>query len=223
MYMFLIKRPGLMLKSTAEHTTLNSPVSSKRDKKKLREAGAQLEQTWIGLYRDPDDTDWRWSGGGYASYMPWVDGEPNNANEVEYYGSICWSCEPTGWNDLPESMLQEFFCLSLIVVKEKKTWEEALQHCREQHTDLTSLVSETEVLLAQREIWEAQTTEHVWTGLRYLADRWLWVNGDPLEYQAWSQGEQQQCPAWSQRCGAVSKEGEWESRDCQERLHFICD
>jgi hypothetical protein len=89
--------------------------------------------------------------------------------------------------------------------------------------NLTSLVSETDLLLAQRESREAQTTTaHLWTGLRYLANCWLWVNGNPLEYEAWPQGGQHQCPAWNLHCGAMVTEGAWETRDCQESLNFIC-
>ena len=102
-----------------------------------------------------------------------------------------------------------------------QTWEEALEFCREQHTDLTSLLSETEMLLVHREIQEqAQTL--VWTGLRFLGDRWLWVNGDPLDYQAWPPGGGHQCPARNLRCGAVGTAGLWEAHDCQEKLSFIC-
>uniref|UniRef100_A0A3P9MJ99 C-type lectin domain-containing protein n=1 Tax=Oryzias latipes TaxID=8090 RepID=A0A3P9MJ99_ORYLA len=119
--------------------------------------------------------------------------------------------------------LQGFFCLNLIVVQEEKTWEEALEHCRENHDDLTSLLSETENLLAQREIQDPTVTQRVWVGLRFLGDTWLWVNGDPLEFQAWNQtGDPDQQNPVQKRCGALSKQGEWENRDCQEKLNFIC-
>ncbi|XP_070684537.1 dromaiocalcin-1-like [Pempheris klunzingeri] len=103
------------------------------------------------------------------------------------------------------------------------TWEDAQWYCRDKHTTLTSLVSETENLLALRKIRQDIITERVWIGLRYLSDRWLWVDKHPLVYQAWPQGGDQdhQCPAWK-RCGALTKGGLWENRDCQERLHFIC-
>lgn len=66
-----------------------------------------------------------------------------------------------------------------------------LEYCREQHTDLTSLVSKTEMLLVQRESREAHpTTAHMWTDLHYLADRCLRVNRDPLEYENCPQGRQ---------------------------------
>uniref|UniRef100_A0A3P9MJB7 C-type lectin domain-containing protein n=1 Tax=Oryzias latipes TaxID=8090 RepID=A0A3P9MJB7_ORYLA len=116
-----------------------------------------------------------------------------------------------------------FFCLNLIVVQEEKTWEEALEHCRENHDDLTSLLSETENLLAQNQIQDPTVTQRVWVSLRFLGDTWMWVNGDPLEFQAWTQtgDPDQQSPVW-RRCGALSKQGEWENRDCQEKLNFIC-
>uniref|UniRef100_A0A8C6LLT6 C-type lectin domain-containing protein n=1 Tax=Nothobranchius furzeri TaxID=105023 RepID=A0A8C6LLT6_NOTFU len=108
-------------------------------------------------------------------------------------------------------------------VQQEKTWEEALEHCNENHSNFTSLLSKTENLLAMNEINKTGINEPVWIGLRYLGDRWLWLNGDPLVYQAWSQrGDQDQlCPV-TRRCGALTKNGTWENRDCQEKLPFIC-
>ncbi|XP_051811534.1 asialoglycoprotein receptor 1-like [Acanthochromis polyacanthus] len=105
----------------------------------------------------------------------------------------------------------------------KMSWEDALSHCREKQTDLLSLLSETDQLLAKTEIQHNNATERVWIGLRFLGDRWLWVNGDPLEYEAWSKEEAQdhQCPIWK-RCGAFNKDGLWENWDCQEKLNFFC-
>uniref|UniRef100_A0A3B3BTR3 C-type lectin domain-containing protein n=1 Tax=Oryzias melastigma TaxID=30732 RepID=A0A3B3BTR3_ORYME len=112
---------------------------------------------------------------------------------------------------------RSFFCLNLIVIQEEKTWEEALDHCRENHHDFTSLLSETENLLAQNQIQDSTITQRVWVGLRFLGDSWMWTNGDPLEFQVWDQT----CPVWK-RCGALTKQGGWENRDCEEKLHFIC-
>uniref|UniRef100_A0A668A6A1 C-type lectin domain-containing protein n=1 Tax=Myripristis murdjan TaxID=586833 RepID=A0A668A6A1_9TELE len=205
-----------------EHYTDLSPINSERDTDRLRKASAgQRFEGWIGLNREPKNvTGWKWSGGGYVTYQNWAPGEPNNNQNMEY---TVITMKGT-WYDSKPYGANFFFCFNLIVVKEKKTWEDALEHCREDDTELTSLISETDLLLAQREIWKAQTTDHVWIGLRYLADSWLWVNGDPLEYEAWpQQGDQdQRCPNWGHTCGALTKEGLWRSRDCREKLHFIC-
>uniref|UniRef100_A0AAQ5ZI41 C-type lectin domain-containing protein n=1 Tax=Amphiprion ocellaris TaxID=80972 RepID=A0AAQ5ZI41_AMPOC len=86
----------------------------------------------------------------------------------------------------PSYTLLSFFYMSLKVEQEKKSWEDAVEHCRESYTDLTSLLSETEIQLAQNHIRCYKITELVWISLRYLGDLWLWVNCDPLVYTAWS-------------------------------------
>uniref|UniRef100_A0A3B5M4B3 C-type lectin domain-containing protein n=1 Tax=Xiphophorus couchianus TaxID=32473 RepID=A0A3B5M4B3_9TELE len=83
-----------------------------------------------------------------------------------------------------------FFCVNMVPVAEKKTWEDALDHCREKNTNLTSLLSLTESFMAQSEIKSSDYTEQVWIGLRYLGNSWMWVNGDPLPYEAWPNGDQ---------------------------------
>ncbi|XP_029286597.1 dromaiocalcin-1-like [Cottoperca gobio] len=117
----------------------------------------------------------------------------------------------------------QFFCFNLIVPQFKKTWEQAMLYCRHKHNELTSLTSETEHLLALSEIKHSNITERVWIGLCFLGDRWLWVNGDTLEYKAWpiSGDQDHECPM-QKRCGALSKEGVWENWECWDELNFIC-
>ncbi|KAM9361331.1 dromaiocalcin-1-like [Symphorus nematophorus] len=102
------------------------------------------------------------------------------------------------------------------------TWEETMEQCRQQHTDLISLPSKTALVKTQQATWEAQT-DHLWIGLRYLAGSWLWVNGDTMKYQAWRQGETPQCPASTRHCGALSLQGKhWDNWDCADKLNFVC-
>ena len=104
------------------------------------------------------------------------------------------------------------------MVKENKTWEEAYEHCRAQYTGLAFLSSVTQLNLAKKETNETQTVS-VWTGLRFLAGEWLWVNGKPLG----SLVSLPSCPAEPYRCGARnSKMDIWENRDCEEKLNFLC-
>uniref|UniRef100_A0A3P9BYA0 C-type lectin domain-containing protein n=1 Tax=Maylandia zebra TaxID=106582 RepID=A0A3P9BYA0_9CICH len=119
-----------------------------------------------------------------------------------------------------------FFCYGAIVVKEKKTWEEALEYCREHHDDLASVASETEMLLIQKELSKHNTTDHIWTGLRFLAGDWLWVDGQEMDYEAWGEEGKPSCPHAKIKCGALQVTGGnkavWDAHDCEERLHFIC-
>uniref|UniRef100_A0A3Q2CTJ1 C-type lectin domain-containing protein n=1 Tax=Cyprinodon variegatus TaxID=28743 RepID=A0A3Q2CTJ1_CYPVA len=134
--------------------------------------------------------------------------------------NVYWTNNGWGWED--GESLMSFFCLNMLVVQEQKTWEDALEHCRKNDTNLISLLSWAENYLAMKEIEPLTFNESVWIGMRYLGDSWMWVNGDPLEYTAWLSGEDQdyQCPRLS-RCGALTKEGKWEIRDCEEKLSFI--
>uniref|UniRef100_A0A671R7S5 C-type lectin domain-containing protein n=1 Tax=Sinocyclocheilus anshuiensis TaxID=1608454 RepID=A0A671R7S5_9TELE len=92
--------------------------------------------------------------------------------------------------------------LSLAVCK---TWDGALEYCRTHYNDLASLSTNERMDSALLEITRTET-EYVWTGLRFLAGDWFWVNGDVLDYTAWYQNEQPQCPARDLRCGALDKQ-----------------
>uniref|UniRef100_A0A3B3BUN7 C-type lectin domain-containing protein n=1 Tax=Oryzias melastigma TaxID=30732 RepID=A0A3B3BUN7_ORYME len=104
-----------------------------------------------------------------------------------------------------------------VFVSEHLSWSDAQEYCRSYYTDLSPitndlegrvLLSQTENLLAQNQIQNSTITQRVWVGLRFLGDTWMWANGDPLEFRNWNQT----CPVWK-RCGALTKQGEWENRD----------
>ncbi|TKS68853.1 Aggrecan core protein [Collichthys lucidus] len=194
-------------------------ISSQRQQDKLQSVAEGI-QGWIGLYRNPQNvTVWKWSGGADITYQNWAKGQPDYYDEMEFNAHIL---KDGTWNDVADSTMP-FFCINITTEEGEKTWEEALDHCRKHQTDLISLVSETDHILTQK-IFQKVNTERVWIGLRYLGDRWLWVNGDPLVYEAWAtEGDQVlQCPILK-RCGALTREGLWESWDCQDKLKFICD
>uniref|UniRef100_A0A3P9CAM0 C-type lectin domain-containing protein n=1 Tax=Maylandia zebra TaxID=106582 RepID=A0A3P9CAM0_9CICH len=79
--------------------------------------------------------------------------------------------------------------VSVEVLSESRTWEEALEYCRVHHDDLASVASETEMLLNQRELPKHNTTEHIWIGLRFLSRDWLWMDRQVMDYEAWGEGE----------------------------------
>uniref|UniRef100_A0A4W6D583 C-type lectin domain-containing protein n=1 Tax=Lates calcarifer TaxID=8187 RepID=A0A4W6D583_LATCA len=201
------------------HTDLLS-INNQEEDELLKAVEREPEdQAWIGLYKDTNDT-WRWSGGKTASFFNWAT--QNNTSDDKR----CVVQKSQGWDRLIcDDRKLHFFCFqsSLVLVKEKKTWEEAMEHCRLHYRDLVSLPSESALTQTLQTSREAQT-DHVWTGLRYLAGRWLWVSRNNTgEYQAWGHGETPRCSDRGRHCGALSLEGQhWESWDCVDKLSFVC-
>ena len=184
---------------------------------------------WVGVYREETaGASWRWSGGGNASNLPWVRGHPSS---LGHQAQLCMKCA-TGAYGLHAPTyhgLRRFLCLNLVVVAtERRTWEEALEYCRERHDDLASLAPETDLLVASRKTREAQTTERVWVGLRHLGSSWMWLKGAPLgnkaslrmglQGQPCSTCATQQCYT----CGSLSHSGELQGVDCKTQLNFLC-
>ncbi|XP_032443312.1 rheacalcin-1-like [Xiphophorus hellerii] len=115
-----------------------------------------------------------------------------------------------------------FICYDerLVLVKENKTWEEALEYCKymkERKNYTLATLTTTDDHNFAREKAQLATTEEVWTGLRYLGDEWFWVGGGPVQYQ-----DIPSCPA--ERCGVLEKSGNslFGIRDCNERRNFFC-
>uniref|UniRef100_A0A8C2GKZ5 C-type lectin domain-containing protein n=1 Tax=Cyprinus carpio TaxID=7962 RepID=A0A8C2GKZ5_CYPCA len=119
--------------------------------------------------------------------------------------------------------IKPFYCMTnFVLVRQKETWDGALEYCRTHYNNLASLRTKERMDSALLEITQAET-EYVWTGLRFLAGDWLWVTGDALNYTAWYQNEQPQCPARHLQCGALDKQTKlWTHRNCEEKLSFFC-
>uniref|UniRef100_A0A8C6TYK8 C-type lectin domain-containing protein n=1 Tax=Neogobius melanostomus TaxID=47308 RepID=A0A8C6TYK8_9GOBI len=209
-----------------------APISNEYDFNLLFEqtnADRKHDSIWIGLMRDPANTEqWLWSGGCKVVRTFWREGQPDNHKNQEDKGQIY---KDLTWNDIKGTATSTFFCYKVHVVREKKTWEEALDHCRRHHRDLASVASETELMLMKKELGTLTEaiTEHVWIGLRFLAEDWLWVDGQPLEYEAWGLEGKPWCPML-QRCAALqvtvvngtTDVTQWNARQCDDELHFLC-
>lgn len=151
-----------------------APVSNAEDMDKLQSL------FWIGLERDQANRSrWRWSGGGEVTTFFWDSSQPDHTRI-------------------------RFLCFSAVVVRERKTWEEALEHCRERQRNLTSVTSKTEMELIRKEAGEDVS---VWIALRFFTGRWLWVDGRPLTYEAWGGGGAPVCPAFNMDCVSLRASG----------------
>ncbi|XP_019962306.2 forkhead box protein R1 isoform X1 [Paralichthys olivaceus] len=173
---------------------------------------------WTGLHRDGGA--WVWSRG-LSEYRNWSEAEPSDDN------GDCVSISSLGKQMSARNCSTRFPFLcywdNLVLVKENKTWEEALEHCRalrggNQNHELLSVQPGEEHSYVMRRVMEANSDE-VWTGLRFLAGDWLWVNGAELLYSGLPV-----CPLEQQHCGTLSKNdtGNVRIRDCSETRNFLC-
>uniref|UniRef100_A0A8C4NST7 C-type lectin domain-containing protein n=1 Tax=Dicentrarchus labrax TaxID=13489 RepID=A0A8C4NST7_DICLA len=175
---------------------------------------------WTALRTDGEV--WKWSAG-LLQYRKWASDEPRDNGDCVSISSVSKTMATQKCSDrFP------FICLrdNLILVKENKTWEEALEHCRSLKTsfyphysyELVSVQPGEDHNYMMNKVMEANT-EKVWTGLRFLAGHWLWVNRADMSYPDLSL-----CPLEEQHCGALSKNntGSVETTDCTEKLNFLC-
>lgn len=135
---------------------------------------------WIGLYRENVMNNiWKWSDGQPPTLLKWQNGWPligsTNAKKtcsLLYDGNL--------YNDLCE-ITHPFYCYRhLILVNESKTWDEALQFCTINYTDLAALPFAKQVSQAKEELKLSQT-DSVWTGLHFMDGNWFWLNGEPID------------------------------------------
>uniref|UniRef100_A0A8B9KM18 C-type lectin domain-containing protein n=1 Tax=Astyanax mexicanus TaxID=7994 RepID=A0A8B9KM18_ASTMX len=184
-----------------------------------------LLDKWIGQYTDTPNLPvpvWKWSTGENEALCPWASGEPSSVQNKTCV--VTFSKTGVCFN-LPCSYNFSFYCMNVyevVLVQQKKTWQNALDYCRQHYTDLVSLKADNWMKEAVK-VTKAAQTAHVWTGLRFLSGQWFWAKGDDLVYQAWSTEGQLQCPATNHRCGALGQSEEtWQPRDCEEELNFLC-
>lgn len=174
-------------------------------------------RSWIGLTKDQDQLDFnQWSDGTELRFTAWQSGTPdgkssqhcvtiNNAQFNDYFCTnnmpfICYTYEPT-----------------LIIVKELKTWPEALVHCRTQYTDLISLSTELDLKVVNNNIMDFQNTS-LWTGLNFKDGYWFWVNNEILTNPFLLPS----CPIQPFRCGAKVGVDRLENTDCMKKMNFMC-
>lgn len=110
----------------------------------------------------------------------------------------------------------------MILIRENKTWVEALNYCRENYADLASILDHDEQRWIQIKAKKASTS-HIWMGLRYtcMLEFWFWVNDGAIKYANWaSNGKTEQYDV----SGAMDSGGkhEWFSKLDTEMFNFVC-
>lgn len=171
-----------------------------------------------------------------SDYSNWAPREPGNDSD-------CVAISSTSKTMMTQncSARYPFVCFqdNLLLVKENRTWEEALDYCKAVGAQLVSvqpgeyaymrdraLGADTDQVaagfltstsLCVRAASRLVSSPQVWTGLRYLAGSWFWVNGADLTPPDLP-------PTELLHCGALSKNkpGSLEARDCLEEKNFLC-
>ncbi|KAG7334508.1 hypothetical protein KOW79_002915 [Hemibagrus wyckioides] len=170
---------------------------------------------WIGMYRSERNASvWLWVDGKEHPYTHWENDQPNNIGGVQN----CVYIMQDGWNDIDCQNVALFYCYrSIILVEEKKTWEQANNYCREHYSTMAFPEPGNPLQLAEQEAMQNQTVR-VWTGIRFLNRNWYSVDRKLVENVFMPS-----CPGLSNRCGARNiRTNVWENRDCDEELPFLC-
>ncbi|XP_072314937.1 macrophage mannose receptor 1-like [Eucyclogobius newberryi] len=181
------------------HTDLMSGLDQQRqfhDKYPTRPLNSNY---WIGLSRDT----WAWSDRSNSSFRNWN-------SDVNPLNHKCAALRAQGrWESDACDLKKPFICHGefLILVKENKTWEEALVHCRENHRDLVWFIDHERLKRMVQVRAKMADSEAVWVGLHYACfpEAWFWVNGHYVSNtnENWKNHEDNECGM----TGAVEKEG----------------
>uniref|UniRef100_A0A3B4B3N3 C-type lectin domain-containing protein n=1 Tax=Periophthalmus magnuspinnatus TaxID=409849 RepID=A0A3B4B3N3_9GOBI len=116
-----------------------------------------------------------------------------------------------------------FYIDDMVLITEKKTWEEALVFCRKNYSDLAMMTDKEQQTMVQNKVKIAET-EFVWVGLLYACffEEWIWVNGHWVS----SDNENWQIRKESHGCGvsgAMQKnQMKWVKRPLGEQYNFVC-
>lgn len=175
-----------------------APISNKQDiLKMMKLVNRKYMPSWIR--RQPSDKTeehWMFWGGGRISVLLPAQDKPvqdkNSSSITNYF-----------YMGLPKKA--PFFCYKPVVVRKRKSWEEAWSYCKEKHNMLASVASVVEMKLIQKELSKFQTTKRVWIGLHFFpGDGWLWVDKQFLSYEIWGSKGKQQCPKVHMDCAALN-------------------
>ncbi|XP_026018486.1 macrophage mannose receptor 1-like [Astatotilapia calliptera] len=174
---------------------------------------------WVGLFRD----SWRWSDGSDFSFRYW-DMQLFNDKQSNKTCAMTLLNRSGKWSSDECDKEKPFFCYDdkLILIKENKTWEEALDYCRIFHRGLVSITNPYQQRWAEVRAKNA-SSPFVWLSLRYSCtlDLWFWVNDKVVCYEKWSrEGKTEDCG----RAVGMQSGGqyEWVSQRDNETYNFVC-
>ncbi|XP_032872176.1 lithostathine-1-alpha-like isoform X2 [Amblyraja radiata] len=107
-----------------------------------------------------------------------------------------------------------------VFIRAEKTWIEAQNFCRVEHSDLVSIQSlEENALVAQ----VLQSDMPAWIGLfnRHQSEySWMWANGDEFIYSNWDNFYPMDYATMS--VCVIMLNGRWKDVPCDFKFSFVC-
>ncbi|KAK7916412.1 hypothetical protein WMY93_012173 [Mugilogobius chulae] len=158
---------------------------------------------WTGLYHD--GVSWKWSDGTYSNIWKSHPDFESSSNNVSGLCGAVWSQSKTMTvhncsETLPYLCYFSVSVDNVVLVKEKLTWEEAVEGCKAvSSSQLNQLLSVelSDLSLANSKALDAET-DKVWLGLRFLGGSWFWSNGETVTLPGLPS-----CPDPKLACGAL--------------------
>ncbi|MEQ2162730.1 hypothetical protein GOODEAATRI_022791 [Goodea atripinnis] len=179
-----------------------------------------LRYIFMGLFSDT----WRWSDGSSFSFRHWnlqFDNQIINSGQC----AMAVFNDEGRWKNEICTVRKPFICYresTVILIKENKTWEDALSYCRDHHHGLITITNLDEQRLVQQEAQFA-STPFVWMGLHYACtlDLWFWISDEVVSYKNWASVEPMDDCNMS---GAMETGGnhQWFKTNDTKRFNFIC-
>ncbi|XP_023201728.1 C-type mannose receptor 2-like [Xiphophorus maculatus] len=219
----LIKEEKTWLKAQSycreKHTDLISGTKQLQDGEVKKLMDFTNSKAYFGLFRD----NCRWSDGNSFSFRHWN----NDFNNPESNSGQCVMTvfnDGGRWKNVSCDERKPFFCYDdkVILIKENKTWEEALTYCRGHHHDLVTITNMEDQIWIQEKVKNA-STPFVWIGLHYIWSLrfWVWVSDEEVSYENWaSPGQTDDCDVF----GTMETGGEhkWLEKKGSQTFNFIC-
>ncbi|XP_064408005.1 macrophage mannose receptor 1-like [Latimeria chalumnae] len=189
------------------------------------------KKVWIGLYQNP----LQWSNGDESSFQYWDTNEPNNiANDV-CVGMYLKNLSDKGdghpsevgkWSDFRCNTNHYYFLCykeKFFLVKENKSWFDAVKYCQGHYTDLVSVTS-PEIQMEVAEIARKSSGDRVWIGLSRDHPYQVWLLEDQNKFNYTNWGEGFQTYSLTNHCGFLDahKNFTWGIHCCFSQFNFIC-
>ncbi|XP_049423926.1 C-type mannose receptor 2-like isoform X4 [Epinephelus fuscoguttatus] len=208
-----------------EHHTDLATVSNMTDMERLRDSAQNQDGAWIGLYSTAgeDNRMWHWSLPGVEfndTNTKWAPDEPNDKPSP----ANCVCIYENSWRDFHCTRHRHaFICYderrqsnkTFHLIKDKMSWPQAQNYCREHHTDLVSGDQQLEDNEFKTEI---KSQKEVWIGL--FRDSWRWSDGSNSSFRYWDLESDNDYH--HNRCAMIKSNGKWRADKCDHKKPFFC-